>query len=971
MNKCIRGYERGRYSRIINAVFLLFSIIIPCFSQNSVLTDDLRLITDLRSAERVGYYPSVIVFSDSLLASFPNSMYVDEALSAKGRALYYSGKKDEAQAILLQQKHTIQDLYFLGRIQYDKKDFYKAVQYFYKAYEKHLENSVDSQLSASILEYTGKALYQLDKYEDLIPVYEYLVYGMLDVPIKEETAEILIRAYQEQGYFDKTIAFYNQIPLFKFSFNASNRMTLKAGDAYTAIGDYKTAFALYEKVMNGAGAEDLVIALQKAYVTAEKLGNADVEALLNSASSRLEDYPELIAEFWIRLGIAQFESAAYTKALESFAKAGTKNFSSPHAEFYKAAIAVKENKTDISAQINLLLQSIDKNTDFYYHALVFSTYAYAQRREWDKAVVYAKDAYAIEPQRTTAFWYGISLLELDKPKEALEVLKPYYADAFTSSSSDADTAYAVSYARALLGSQRNTEALTVFEKIMNNNSHGMHRDNYAVALLQSKQSEQVSNIIGFLQTPLAPYINALASVALKQWIAAESLFVAYIRSRPDVKLSAYAQYYLAYSQYMQGKHAAAYDSFTAYEKLSQGIPLLWQSYYYGALSAMSEYQSMSPVSWLQRAETKARLSYNSARNTSEKQQSVLLLADILGEEKKYDEALSLLASFTDTTDSFTVYALMYSADLYAKKKDFAKAVQSYDTLLQKFPVHPLAEQALYSAGDLQFKNARWQEAIEKFTQYKRSYPNGLFITAALNYGAESNIQDKNEGQAILIYQELLLNYPGNSYEYSALMNLVQLYRNKREYYSALDTSVTLKKKYPEQVQKSNLQRQMDELAILISGEDEKIAVALASYTRNNQEKTSEGRLSGFTLGELYIASPLMRADGAAMLKKMLSFYDTASIREKEKAAEAYFLLGSYYREIYDYEKASQLFLKAAELQTGFDAEKAAQALYCAIEAFDCSALYADARSVYELLAQKFPQSKWVGRAAVLLRGITQ
>ena len=221
-----------------------------------------------------------------------------------------------------------------------------------------------------------------------------------------------------------------------------------------------------------------------------------------------------------------------------------------------------------------------------------------------------------------------------------------------------------------------------------------------------------------------------------------------------------------------------------------GIPYLWKSHYYGALSALSEYQSSSLISWLQKAEDKARLSYSRAGTEAEKQQSLLLLADTMGEGKKIDEALSLLIPYTEVHNSFTVYALLYSADLYARKKEIDKAVLSYDSLLQKFPVHPLAEQALYAAGDLQFKNARWAEAIERFTQYKRLYPQGLFITATLNYGAESCIQDKNEGQAILTYQELLKNYPGNSYEYSALMNLVQLYRNKRVLFG-LDTANVL------------------------------------------------------------------------------------------------------------------------------------------------------------------------------------
>ncbi len=958
-------------SKRIGVFCAVLCICTSMYAQNSALTDDFRLLTDIRSAEKVGYYPSVIVFADNLLSSFPNSMYTDEALSAKGRALFYSGKKEQAEKVFLSKNQSLSDFYFLGRISYDKKNFKQAVHYFVKSLEKTTDSEKEREMTASLLEYAGKALYMLGEFDRLIPLYERLLYTFVEIPIKEETAEIIIQAYQEKNLHEKTIGLYNQLPLFKFSFNASNRMTIKAGDAYASTGDYKQAFSLYEKVLNGTSGEDLVIALQKAYTTAEKIGDSDVEALLISAGSRLEDYPELLSEFWIRLGAARFQSGEYDKALESFAKAEVPSDVSPHAEFYKAAIAVKQNADDITKNITDLMQSINKNSEFYYQALLFSTYAHAQRKEWGKAVLYAADAFAMESNRMTAFWYGLSLIELTKYSEAAETLLQYYEESFTSSSSNADISYAVAYARALLGSGKESKGLALFEQISNNTMHISHKENYAVSLLLSNNPQKVSSVLTSFESPLSSYLLGTASFLQKQWIDAESLFIAYLRTKPEENLVPYAQYYLAYSQFMQGKYTAAYDSFTAYEKLPQGISYLWKSYYYSALAAVDEYQSSKNTSWLQKAEDKARRSYETADDDAEKQQSLLLLVDALGEGKKYDEALSLLSPFTEIQASFAAYALLYSADLYTKKKDVQKASDAYDALLKRFPVHALAEQALYAAGDLYYSYSLWPEAVERFTQYKRTYPQGLFITAALNYGAESCIKDSNEGQAILTYQELLKNYPDNSYEFSAMMNLVQLYRNKKEYYSALDTAQLIVKKYPERAKESTLPRQMDELAILISGEDEKIAVALASYTRNGQEKTSEGRLSGFALGQLYIASPLLREDGSVMLNKMLSFYDASSAKEQESAASAHFLLGSYYRELNDYTNASAQFLKAAELNAVYNTEKAAQSLYCAIEAFDCNALYADARSVYTLLEQKFPQSKWVSRAAVLLRGITQ
>lgn len=952
--------------RLFFLCLVLLQGIILLSAQDAGSTDDFRLVTNIRSAEKVGYYPSVIVFADKLLTSFPNSMYSDEVLSAKGRALYYSGNRTLSRDVFLQKTQNYKDWYFLGRISYDEKKWDQAIQYFYKSLNLLSQETEEERVYyESILEYTGKSLYLLGEMQKLIPVYETLCFYTSDSYLKDEVVEILITAYQQTEQYSKTIALYDQLPLFNLSFNTSNRLTLKAGDAYAAEGNNEKAFDLYSTVLNGAGGSDLVIAMQKAYITAEKLGNRNIEELLNSASSRLEDYPSLISEFWIRLGIARFKDGEFQKALECFDTVSVENDVSEYELFYRAAAVVALNKENINESISNLMKKVDSNSDFYFQALLFATYSYVQRNDWQKALPFASEAFLVQPSEKTSFWYALVLLESKKFNEALAVLEPF------SDTAENPAYYNTVYARALLGSGKVEEAVSLFETICIDTENLSLKENFAHSLITAKIPERVNDAISPLESPLASYLNALASYTMKNWIDAESLFLVYTRSNTDKKLFAYAQYYLAYSQYMQSKNAAAFETFSSYASLPNAIPFLWNSYYYSAIVALNEYQVTSNSSWLIKAEEKAALSAKQARNDSEKKQSLLLYADTLGERGKYDEALSLLEPYTFDEDEFALYALLYSADLYTKKKNVDAAASSYETLLRRFSVHPLAEQALYFAGDLFFKNMRWQEAAEKFTQYKRSYPAGLYSTAALNYCAESFIKDKNEGQAILTYHELLKNFPNNSYEYSAMMNLVQLYRNKKEYRSALDTATTIVKLYPKQAKNSTIQKQMDELALLISGEDEKIAVELASFTRNGKEKTAQGRISGFKLGQLYIASPLLRSDGAAMLRNMLNFYDNTSAEELEFAASAYFLLGSYDREVNEYENASMNFLKAAELYAVLNQERAAQSLYCAIESFDCRGLYADARSTYELLVQKFPQSTWVSRAAVLLRGISE
>ena len=130
----------------------------------------------------------------------------------------------------------------------------------------------------------------------------------------------------------------------------------------------------------------------------------------------------------------------------------------------------------------------------------------------------------------------------------------------------------------------------------------------------------------------------------------------------------------------------------------------------------------------------------------------------------------------------------------------------------------------------------------------------------------------------------------------------------------------------------------------------------------------QGRTSGFQLGQSYISALSTREEGFKLLQEFVLSVpkNSGESQELENLANAYYLLGTYYREKLQYKDASKNFLLSAQYFASFDKDFASRALYGAVESFDCDSSFADSKQTYLTMKEKYPESQWTKRAFSLI-----
>ena len=132
-------------------------------------------------------------------------------------------------------------------------------------------------------------------------------------------------------------------------------------------------------------------------------------------------------------------------------------------------------------------------------------------------------------------------------------------------------------------------------------------------------------------------------------------------------------------------------------------------------------------------------------------------------------ALSLLIQDNMGLDSNISALLLYSkADLLEFQNKNTEALHLLDTLLEAYPRHSLADEALLKKAEILEKQQQFEEAANLLQTIVDKYPteiladDALFLLAGL-YEKQLN----NKQKAMDLYQDLLAKYPGSTYGVAA------------------------------------------------------------------------------------------------------------------------------------------------------------------------------------------------------------
>lgn len=957
-----------------------------------------ELFTEIKSACTSGSYPTVIEYCRKLEKNYPDSPLNGKSYLYKGQSLYMLGKPQEGKSVLTRaaelnskdREFLVSINYWKGRCCYSLEEYDEAAACFAQAGELFTQNSFtdsDTQkfFNKSVY-YAARTYEKLGNAKQTSVTAGYVVANGKKFTVSEynDSLVMLVKAYAVLKKNKETTALYENIKLLKSNGKADSiapvydYVSLYAGDSYAELGDYLQASLCYNEVLDGNRQELAAAALQKAYVNASRNAQTVTQStddILSKAQSVLKDYPELVAEFWVRLGVDAYNSKRWDDAVTYFDNANQ----NAAREFklliglYKAQIALKRNNVNSPAESVSILDEYSEGSSLKEDDSCFADYmlcymrAYGLGEKWNLVKKFA----LLIPQNSKAvnaeykYWYALALYKTGETESALPLLNDFTVAGIADSEQNEIYHDALVLKAVVLSKTKNIDlAVRIFRDM---DSDNLLKDkeilDYAKALLLQKNYSQANKTASRVQNAEAWYITAVSCFNRKDWVSAELNFKKVIASK-NVSFEANTLFYCGYSQYRLGKSIEAYNTLNSFIKKYPGNELVWNACMTSANAALE-------AGKFEDAAVQVEKAVKVSKTKEQEQQSVLLCSGIYSDAARYEKALAVLEPYTSQSSDFGVQCSFEKAVILAKQKRIQESDALFKSISVKFKSNPLADDAAYRRGELFYSAKDYAEAVNRFEEYRRQFPKGNFIDASYFYEADCCSSQKNSERAIILYLSLINSIPKSSYVYSAKKNLMQLYSDGGDFNEALRLCENILAEFPDQAEQEGILKQYSMLKQLASGEDERIVKKRTSFENKGGLASRKGRIEGTELVSMLWKNSGYQSEAVALVTKLLPLQTSKDNLSSEcaYAASNEVILAQSYRNSGDYKNAADAYLTAAQYARMSDnATLACRCLYGAVEAFDTEGLTGDTREAYALMKQLYPDDEYTKLAQHIVEG---
>ena len=917
-------------------IILLFIIILnifPIFAQSDNQNSELDIYNELNIYTNAEYYPGVLEQAELLETNYPQSVFIVSARIAKGQALIALNRYEEAQetfkgvlsSLRFGAENYAKCWYYLALAFYSDGDYTSALSAFHTVCDAEQRENKLEYYHSSIL-YAARIYFFMELYEQALPLFEYVAANgpYFSKSEYDEAIQKLLFTYNSIYSYNKTIDLYNKLESQNFSPKVYSALTIYAADAYEKSGQ-----------------------TQKAYRTLEANQN--------------EDFKEMLCSYRLNLGAAAYGKKDYETALEYLTLA--KESSVPQTVLsvliYEQKIKLdKEGKTAAEVVEQELLQNEEEIlsaakelaglSDSYY-SLLMRTRAFVS--DDDEALSYYEK---IEKPGAKDALIAATILSRRNKISAENLISPFTAD----------TDCAKLYARLLCANGKYDKAEKVYVQLeKNKNLDRNSRIEYAKVLYrQKKWNETLAVMAAQAQDPLFPYISGLCQYNLKNYSSAYDYLDVYTRAKnSQADYKKLAQFYKGVSAYKTASYKNAYADLSAYIKnYSVHDEYLYRAYELAAKSALM-------LSDFTNAAAMSRGMIEASQTTAQKENSVIYCSEILTDCRNYDGAIELLSQYTSEKSDFTVKCISAIARVYEKKGELEKADAQYSILQRDYKGSSAAEDAAYRSGEIFYSAEKYSEAEARFTKYIYNYVNGRYTDAAYYFSGDCNMKTGDLDKAIMQNTTLVSKYPASIYSYGAYKNLLQAYYEQHNYRDALSTARLLVRDYKEQASSDQIGQRVIDLERIVSGTDREVVEKLGEYERAGKTASKKGRNAGSELVQLYAKHD--ENEAAITLALELLNYQKDGDEMYYAAQNADFVAEYYYNQSQS-KKAAEYYLKAAEYyrSSGQDRDdKAAAALYSAVDSFVSAGLKGDARVTANLLVELYPDTKQGKKVMNLLK----
>jgi len=281
-------------------------------------------------------YKQVVEKCVSLVTSYPDSRWVDDALFLMGKALIRQGeynkgirKFQEVQANFPESDYAVRAAYWLAYAYYQKRDYSLATT----TIERFLEEHPGHELRYDAMFLAGDIYLDTENDEAALSYYARVAEESDD---RDRVSEAVVRSaelfYLEEDWENAAAAF-EQVMRKGMSDERRYEVSLKLGDCYTRIGRCDEAMGLFDELLEGTvktrDQPPIVLGRAASYVCKDSL-----EAALRTYESVTSRFPKssFSAEAYYRMGVIYHEQLdSLSRAKESFSKVGSEYANSDFA----------------------------------------------------------------------------------------------------------------------------------------------------------------------------------------------------------------------------------------------------------------------------------------------------------------------------------------------------------------------------------------------------------------------------------------------------------------------------------------------------------------------------------------------------------------------------------------------------------------------------------------------------------------
>lgn len=961
-------------------VWIATVIALVCVVQVGAQDADRALFNEAESRFLSQDYELAVERYEALLRQYPLSDFVPDAQFKRALSLYRLGRDEEALTLFQRVASRYRSTQYLpyvpfwqGVVLYRLGDYDQALESLYAFVEQSDEEELVQQARLYVaLSHTAQG-----QDDQAVAALEELLERTDSMSGESYAVALLASLYFRRDRHEAVIALYTQANPAALAERWRWSLTLYAAESYFAVEDYATAVELYESLTT-AELSHRTVAYQRLFQIASQGEIGDSQDILRRAERDLAGRPEVLKDFWLRVGIESYSIGKLDLAELYFRRIWDLRESVPVAvttPLYLAEVLSAQGSTSQAAVV--LREQLQYSDEQRPRVLARLGALHVQREEWSEARDRLRESIdaGLDGSLLGQAWYhyAFALSRLEELQEALQAVREPLSTGVTGGYTAELLRLQASIYRRLgrlddaLQSLRDFVALVPDDRaarleliqlnFLLENFAQVIAEGESLAADSEQEIAQLQYMLGLARISERSYRQAIDHLSRVPEIPPAD---------PDYEesrvIEPYRLYYLGWSQFRLGRFADAQASLGTLVDEFPGHPFAAEAAYLAGFSAYSAGSYDQAAGLLRRA-------VGLTADRSQAAQAAFLLAqslrdggDTAGATVQFQSVAEEYPQSEYADDALYEYALVQRT---AGRP--AAAQRAYRRIVEEHPDSSLAGEALYRIAELHLAAEEYESARDTYFEYRSAYPNDEFFEAALYWGGVASAAIGEDSGALLQWERLIAEYPEASVRPEAMRRAATLYEERGEYRKALNLYTGLIAAYPREAEAAGAERKRDELVLLIGGVDQREAELLVTIEENDRAATRRGREAIIALGQLAIGDSLGSSVADALVLPMLR--ETVAIGEEDPdaAAEAQFLLAEHAYNQEEYRTAGTRYLEVVTIRPS-DRDLMAQSLYRAAEMMKLAGENRYSRQLVEQLEEQFPTSEWTAQAGELHAG---